>query len=187
MRSTHSIRKAVTALGVLLLVAGCERTAPERKPEPAVPETAAAEPASLAPVPEPAAEPVAAVADPGSGFTVELGLRLGAGQRAEGTVLSFAPGDPVCVSVTAPAASASGSADRASAAWYSSHEGRDTELGRVEGEFSGSPGRVGWCLPGAERLALGSYRLDVAVDGQEAASTQITVTEARELPRSTGS
>lgn len=177
------MRIAVGVVGISLFLAACERTAPERIPEPAAPEAEAPGEVAPEPVPEPAPEPVAPVADPGSGFTVELGMRLGAGQRAEETVLSFAPGDPVCVSVTAPG----GSAGRASAAWYSSHEGHDTELGRVEGAFAGSPARVGWCLPGAERLALGSYRLDVVVDGQEAATTQITVTEARELPRSTGS
>lgn len=178
------MRIAVGVVGFAMILTACERKTPEHRPETAAPGAGAAGEAVQVPMPEPAPMPVEAVPDPGSGVTVEMGLRLGAGQRAEETVLSFAPGDPVCVSVTLPEGRSGG---QAAVAWYSSHEGHDTELGRVEGAFAGSPARVGWCLPGGESLALGSYRLEIAVDGQEAASSQITITEARELLRSTGS
>ena len=95
-------------------------------------------------------------------------------------MLSFAPGDPVCVSIALPEGA---SGTRAEASWFGPD---DAKLGRAAADLSGSPPRAAWCLPGAERLALGSYRLELAVDGSPRSTLQISVTDAREPARHGG-
>ena len=178
MRRSGWIRGLALLLGcvaVVSVVAACQRAA-DTAPSPGASPAAEAS----APAAEPAPQPIEPAADPESGAVVELGLRAGPDRKVADPMLSFAPGDPVCVSIALPQG-ASGA--RAEASWF---DANDAELGRAGAALEGSPPRAAWCLPGAERLATGSYRLELAVDGTPRSSLQISVTDAREPARHGG-
>lgn len=175
MRRSDWIRGLTLLLGGVLLVAACRRAA-DTAPAPAA--STAAE--ASAPAAEPPAQPIEPAADPESGAVVELGLRAGPDRKVADPMLSFGPGDPVCVSIELPKGA---SGTRAEASWF---DANDTALGTASADLSGSPSRAAWCLPGAERLALGTYRLELAVDGTPRTSMQIAVTDAREPARHGG-
>lgn len=170
---------ALVALAIFSLACR-ERTA---TPAPASTEPAA--PAAEAAPATPPADPVPAEPEPerlgaDGGFEVRFGLALAADGDVVDPVLSFAAGDPVCVSVlrleSAPASSVE-------LAWF---DDDGNELGSSSADFGGSPPRAGLCLPGAANLARRTYRLDVAVDGGEVDSVQFTIGDMRQSASSGG-
>jgi len=176
----HPLRPAsVLTLAALTLasVACRERAAapaPENAAPPAADEAAAAEPA------EPPADPEPSPPEPERVAGGEVEVLFGLGVSADGEivdpVLSFAAGDPVCVSVRRLDGAEAATLE---VAWFDD-DGR--ELGRAEAPFRGS--RAGLCLPQAGKLALRTYRLDLLIDGVEIDSAQFTVGDLRQ--RSTG-
>jgi hypothetical protein len=157
---------------------GCrERTAAPAR-ESAAP-TAAVEPTAAEPAvppsdPEPVSPEPETVGE--GGVEVLFGLGVGGDGEIVDPVLSFAAGDPVCVSVRRVDGAAAATLE---VAWF---DDDGDELGRAEAPFRGS--RAGLCLPQTGRLALRTYRLDLRIDGVEIDSAQFTVGDLRQ--RSTG-
>jgi hypothetical protein len=176
----HSSRPAsvLTLVALTLSSVGCrERAAapaPESAAPPAASEAAAAAPAAAPTDPEPTPPEPERVG--GGEVEVLFGLGVGADGEIVDPVLSFAAGDPVCVSVRRVDGAA---ATRLEVAWFDD-DGR--ELGRAEAPFRGS--RAGLCLPQAGTLALRTYGLDLRIDGVEIDRAQFTVGDLRQ--RSTG-
>jgi hypothetical protein len=164
---------ALVALAIPTLACR-ERGAPapaNREPATA-PAPVEAAPASPPADPEPAApEPQRIGAD--GGVEVRFGLALAGNGDVVDPVLSFAAGDPVCVSVQRLGAPAS-SLDLA---WF---DDDGNELGRASAEFAGTPPRAALCLPGAPSLARRTYRLDLTLDGAETDSAQFTIGDLRQ-------
>lgn len=176
----HPSRPAsiLTLVALALSSVGCrERTAapaPEGAAPAAAVESAAAEPATPPADPEPVPPEPETLGE--GGVEVLFGLGVSGDGEIVDPVLSFAAGDPVCVSVRRVDGAAAANLE---VAWF---DDDGAELGRAEASFAGS--RAGLCLPQAERLALRTYRLDLRIDGVEIDSAQFTIGDLRQ--RSTG-
>lgn len=157
--------------GILLLAAGACRKAPEPAAAPPAggSEATAPEPAEAAPPVEPEPESLGA-----SGAEIRFGLALAPDGSVLQPILTFGRGDRVCFSVAMPADTPPG---RMTARWYDV-EGQ--QLGEVSGALAGSPPRVGLCLPGEPRLALGPYQLELELGGKAAGEASFTVSDVRE-------
>jgi hypothetical protein len=177
----HPSRPAsiLTLVALTLSSVGCRERTADPAPEGATPaaaiETAPAGPAVPPPDPEPIPPEPESVGE--GGLEVLFGLGVNGDGEIVDPVLSFAAGDPVCVSVRRIDGVA---ATTLEVAWF---DDDGAELGRAEAPFRGS--RAGLCLPRAERLALRTYRLDLRIDGVEIDSAQFTVGDLRQ--RSSGS
>jgi hypothetical protein len=171
---------ALVALAISTLACR-DRTGPPpaARAEPAAPAAVEAQPRTPPADPQPAApDPDRLGAD--GGYEVRFGLALAADGAVVDPVLSFASGDPVCVSVL-PGEGVR--ASRVELAWF---DDDGNELGRSSVDFGGSPPRAGLCLPGAANLARRTYRLDLTVDGGQADSAQFTIGDLRQSASSGG-
>jgi hypothetical protein len=171
--------RPISVLSLVALVlssVGCRErgAAPESAVPAAAVESAPAANAVPPADPEPVPPEPETVAE--GGVEVRFGLGVSGDGEIVDPVLSFAAGDPVCVSVHRVDGAAAAALE---VAWFDD-DGR--ELGRAEAPFQGA--RSGLCLPLAERLALRTYRLDLSIDGVEVDSAQFTVGDLRQ--RSTG-
>jgi len=176
------IERARTLLAVLALLAlACGRG-----------DDAGRRAASGAPAPPPAATPEASPPPPsgpapvtieaeaGAPFDLRFGLALAPDGRVVTPVLSYAAGDAVCLSLALPPGS---SATRLSLRWL---DVEDRPAGATSAAVAGDPPRAALCLPGAEKLARGTYTLEVAADGRALGSGTFAITDLRQTERAGG-
>lgn len=167
---------AACAATLAVLACGCRGDEPKAaKPE----ETAAVEPASP-PSGEAESLAVEPEVDEQSGLEVRFGLRTDGERAIAEPVLSFGGGDRVCLAVSLASAAPGG---ELGLRWY---DAAGEPVGELEATLAGSPPAAARCLPGSEKLALGSYSVEVDLSGEAVGGASFTVADARELPRRGG-
>lgn len=178
--------RRVGGICATLLVSGaiaCRKEAVAPRPQ-----TAAENPASAS---EPVVEgaPSEPVATPVENLSVDeqtgVAIRFGMDPTPDGgvsrPVLSYARGDLAVVSVTVPKAAAGAALV---ARWYDLD---DAQLGEVSATLAGSPPRAALRLAGSERLPLGTFRLDLTIDGSSVGEGNFSVTDSRQTDTQSGS
>jgi len=173
---------ATVALGALVAVgAGCraEPSAVSKSAQPAAEEEPAELPAEPPPGGEEAVVETQPEVDAASGLEVRFGLRAGSDGGVVDPVLSFAHGDRVCVG----ASLAGASGERLGLRWF---DAAGEEQGSQTLALAGEPARGAVCLPGSERLGLGSYSVEFELSGETIGDAVFAVADSRELSRGGG-
>ena len=164
-RKTLNIAIAAGLLGTLAL-AGCKKDQDETAMTPP--------PATTEPAPAPMPEPAPAPASSASVTSVSLGNSIGADMRVAAPSTSFAPGDTIYASVSTntsdPAASVPGTLK---ATWT-------FEDGQVVNEESKSVNLTGvgnteFHIAKPDGFPAGSYKVEIALDGNVVQSKDFTV------------